>query len=203
MAATNVDIKRLFGCTISALQATQESSGSHNSENLPPVFGAVTKWIPPIQKLFETCKDHLNLAILDEGYFEDVSSTMEICKTKATRLDEIFYEVIRSSDAKERYQAIAKGDQLEDLMKIILRHAIQLSRSSTFTDVAGTQVEYLEEALRVFMAIPKSLPEDGPRYSFHNSGHGRMNVNTGTAPQNNNNSSGYQFNGPIHGFHLP
>jgi hypothetical protein len=30
-----------------------------------------------------------------------------------------------------------------------------------------------------------------------------MKVNTGAAPQNNNNSSGYQFNGPIHGFQPP
>jgi len=40
-------------------------------------------------------------------------------------------------------------------------------------------------------------------YTFNSNGPGSMNVNTGTAPQNNNNSSGNQFNGPIHGFQLP
>lgn len=118
-------------------------------------------------------------------------------------LDEIFYKVIRSSDAQEKYQAVARGDRLEDLIKKILKNAIQLSKSQILADVALMQVEDLENDLGIFLAMPGSLPEDAPRYSFHNSGQGWMNVNTGTAPQNNNNSSGYQFNGPIHGLQLP
>lgn len=41
-----------------------------------------------------------------------------------------------------------------------------------------------------------------PRYTFHNSGTGWINVNTGSAPQNINNGSGLQFNGPIQGLQL-
>ncbi|KAH6957872.1 Alpha/Beta hydrolase protein [Ilyonectria sp. MPI-CAGE-AT-0026] len=41
-----------------------------------------------------------------------------------------------------------------------------------------------------------------PRYTFHNSGTGWISVNTGSAPQNINNGSGLQFNGPIQGLQL-
>ncbi|KAE8141491.1 hypothetical protein BDV38DRAFT_188904 [Aspergillus pseudotamarii] len=203
MLTSEVDIKRLFSGTISALQAIQESSGSHTLENLPSVFGKVAKWIPTAQEFFESCKKHLSPAALNKGSLEDLSTAMEVCKGKAIRLDEIFYVVIRSSDASEEYQTVAKEDRLEDLMKAIFEHMIQLAKNPPFSEVVGSEVDRLEEGLRVLMAIPASLSGKRSSYLFHNSGDGWINVNTGTAPQNNNNSSGYQFNGLIHRLQFP
>ncbi|KAL3469230.1 alpha/beta-hydrolase [Aspergillus californicus] len=43
---------------------------------------------------------------------------------------------------------------------------------------------------------------NGPAYTLSNYGEGWINTNTGTAPQNNNNSTGYQFNGPVQSLQL-
>jgi protoheme ferro-lyase len=177
-----------------------------DAEDLPKVFHEVTRHIPLVQNHFTTFKEHIVRSKPNEESIQAASALVKVCRDKAKRLEEIFDEVISSSDpAKEgQYRKFAKGDRLEDLMKVILRNVILLAEEPLFADVTSSQVDDLKKALSEMAAIPASLPEDETSYSFHNSGNGWMNVNTGTAPQNNNNnSSGYQFNGAIHSFHLP
>ncbi|KAL2126833.1 hypothetical protein VTI74DRAFT_151 [Chaetomium olivicolor] len=63
---------------------------------------------------------------------------------------------------------------------------------------AGTDVQSFRPDER-----KSSQEEESAQNAFHNYGAGWMNVNTGSAPQYNNNSSGNMFNGPVHGLQLP
>jgi hypothetical protein len=146
-------------------------------------------------------KDHV-AAIQNEFPFEDIRPTIEGCKDKAVQLDEIFQQVIGSHDARQQYRKVASGCRLEDLMKGILEHEIELAASLPFKDVSNSKVDELKETLAKLEAIPISLPEEESSYSFRNEGNGWMNVNTGTGPQHNNNGTGNQFNAPIHGLQL-
>lgn len=57
-------------------------------------------------------------------------------------------------------------------------------------------MEELEEALEKVKALLPSLPENQSSYALYNSGSSYINTNTGNGPQNSNNSSSNQFNGP-------
>lgn len=195
--------RRLLSRLIFILQEAQHTSiGITTTNNLPAVFNGAAEFISLVQNVSEICIGHIT-AIQDNNSLQDVRPAIEGCTEKAAQLDEMFHHVIGASDAQEQYRMVAKGDRLEHVMKAILEHMTELATSSLFADVVGTKIDELKEALRKVKAIPDSLPEEESSYSFYNSGSGWMNVNTGTAPQNNNNSSGYQFNGPIHGFQSP
>ena len=99
---------------------------------------------------------------------------------KAVQLDGIFQHVIRSHGAEQQYRKIVSGYRLEDLIKGILEHQIELAASLPFKDVANSKVNKLKETLAKVQAIPILLSEEKASYSFRNEGNGWMNVNTGT-----------------------
>lgn len=121
---------------------------------------------------------------------------------KVVQLDEIFQQVIRRHDAEQQYRRIASGYRLEDLIKGILEHQIELAASLPLKGVANSKVNKLKETLAKVQAIPILLSEEKASYLFRNEGNGWINVNTGTGPQHNNNGTGGQFNAPIHGLQL-
>lgn len=199
LVVNRTKIRNSLSDTIHALAKTQESNRNPSPEGLPPVFGEVIAYIPLVHAVFISCKDHVP-SLQDEESAEEVRSILEHCKNKATRLDDIFQNVIGRPDAKEHYRTVAQGDRFEVLMKEILQNMIKLARTPPFIEVVGSKIEKLEEALRKVNAVPCSLPEAPPSSdNFHNTGAGFINANTGNGTQNNNNGGGFQFNGDVHG----
>jgi hypothetical protein len=82
-------------------------------------------------------------------------------------------------------------------MKEIITRAIQISNISQLAAIRGAEVEELGKALRSFVAMPASLPENKASYSFNNSGNGYQNINTSTGQQYNNTGAGNMFTGTI------
>ncbi|KAJ5718811.1 hypothetical protein N7488_004457 [Penicillium malachiteum] len=183
-------------------EAQQTSLRIPHTKDIPPVFIEVAPCLPLVQGVCDIIKDHV-IATQIEASFQDDRPAIEGCKDKATQLDEIFQQVIGRADARQQYRKVASGCRLEDVMKVILEHQIELAMIPTFKDVVSSKVDGLKEALAKVQEIPDSLPDEASSYSFRNEGNGWMNVNTGRGPQYNNNGTGNQFNGPIHGLQLP
>jgi hypothetical protein len=207
MPDDSADVIRLIGGTIYSLQTIAETcSNIDDTKDLPQAFHGVAKRLPLVQQVLVTAKSHIFKSNTDKEQSQDLKAAVQICKDKAIQLEEIFCEVLRKSDTPriERYRKVAgRGERVEGLMKVILKNVLALIREPTLKEAIGAQVEDLQKALEEVSAIQPSLPDDETsQYTFTNHGSGWMNVNTGTAPQNNNNSSGNQFNGVIHGLQL-
>jgi len=196
---------------ITVLDATTKVySAATDVSGLPPAFRDVSKRIPLIQDTLRAAETRLNKCDQAEDFYKAMKFTLECCKDKAERLQKIF-QTVTPRDGTPRFEryvqatrTLGKGNRVETLMKGILEDVQLLTGNHAVKAATEAQVKELQNALQEISAIPLSLPEDEPSsYTFYNSGEGRINVNTGGAPQNNNNSSGYQFNGPIHGFQLP
>ncbi|KAJ5738168.1 hypothetical protein N7493_001323 [Penicillium malachiteum] len=183
-------------------EAQQTSLRIPHTKDLPSVFNEIAPCLPLVQGVCDICKNYV-AAFQNDVSIQDIRPTIDGCKDKAVKLDEIFQQVIGSTDARKKYREVASGCPLEDVMKVILEHEIELATTLPFKDVLGPKVDELKETLVKVQAIPVSLVDEKSSYSFRNEGDGWMNVNTGTGPQHNNNGSGNQFNGPIHGLQLP
>ncbi|KAJ5519339.1 hypothetical protein LT330_008716 [Penicillium expansum] len=192
----------ILGDTINALKKAERNSGDPNLGNAPAIFRETAVRIPSLLTYFEKFKQHLDTTMMVEEFPRSAIRTMEICEENATRVNEIFSGVVGSSNAAAQYRKVARGDQLEDLMKKILTDAIEMSNITQLAVIRGAEVEELNKALRSFMAMPASLPENQSAYSFDNSGSGYQNINTSTGNQYNNTGPGNMFTGTIRGLKM-
>ena len=202
MSSANPTLSLILDQTINALRNAERNSSDQNVGNTPPIFREAAKRVPSLLVYFEKCKQHLDATMTAEELPQSAIHTMKICESNALRVNEIFSGVVGSSNAAEKYQRIARGDRLEDLMKEILTQAIQISNITQLAAIRGAEVEELDKALRSFMAMPASLPENKTSYSFNNSGNGYQNINTSTGHQYNNTGSGNMFTGTIQGLQI-
>ncbi|KAJ5822596.1 hypothetical protein N7447_004936 [Penicillium robsamsonii] len=193
---------RILGDTINALENVERKSHEPNGGNAPVVFRETAKHIPSLLVYFEKCKQHLDATIMAEEFHRLTIGYLKTCERNASRVNEIFTGVVGSSNSAEQYRRVAQGDQLEDLMKKILENAIAMSSTTQLTAISGTEVHGLNQSLCEFQAMPASLPEVKPSYSFTNFGSGNQNLNTGTGHQYNNNGSGNMFTGAIQSFSM-
>ncbi|KAL6401588.1 hypothetical protein AUP68_15465 [Ilyonectria robusta] len=203
------EVKRLIAGTLFALQNTTDTCGDIDKANgIPPAFHEVFRTVAPVQDYLQGIKLHVANCNSDESFWQEIKPAIEGCRDNATRIDEIFFAVVPDGNGprQERYRnAAGKGDRVEDLMKAILRFVVGLAEKPDFGgEVAASLSEQLKKSLEHISALSPSLPDDvAGQYNFHNSGAGWMNVNTSYAPQNNNNGTGIQFNGPVEGLQLP
>ena len=206
MPATD-EVRRLLGDTRYALESVSETCSSiGEAEDLPSAFLKVAQRFRHTQEFFEAIKSHIAKSNPDEEACQDMKPAMEVCKDKAKRLDEIYYEVVPKSDTPpmERYKSAARGDRVEDLMKAVLRSALGLAEKPALKAAAETHVKELQEGFQEISTISRSLPDDNSaQNAFHNYSTGWMNINMGSAPQHNNNSSGTQLNGTFNDLQLP
>ncbi|OQE92945.1 hypothetical protein PENNAL_c0006G05314 [Penicillium nalgiovense] len=202
MSSANPTLSLILGDTINALKKAERNSGDPDVGNTPAIFHEAAKRIPSLLIYFEKCKQHLDATMTATDFPRSAIHTMEICERNALRVNEIFSGVVGSSNAAEQYRRVARGDRLEDLMKEILTHAIQISNISQLAAIRGAEVEELGKALRSFVAMPTSLPENKASYSFNNSGNGYQNINTSTGHQYNNTGAGNMFTGTIQGLQM-
>lgn len=181
--------------------------GIDKANDIPPAFHEVFQTVAPVQNLLQGIKHHVANRDSNESFWQEIKPAMEVCRDNATRLDEIFFEVVPDGNGprQEQYRnAAEKRDQVEDLMKILLGFIIGLAEKPDLGEIAASQLEELQKSLEHISALSPSLLDDETRqYSFQNSGAGWINVNTGIGPQNNNNASGIQFSGPVEGLQLP
>ncbi|OQE16224.1 hypothetical protein PENFLA_c028G04597 [Penicillium flavigenum] len=202
MSSANPTHSLILGDTINALRKAERNSSDPNVGNTPAIFREAAKRIPSLLVYFEKCRQHLDATMTAEDLPQSAIQTMEICESNALRVNEIFSGVVGSSNAAEQYRRVARGDRLEDLMKEILTHAIQISNISQLAAIRGAEVDELGKALHTFVAMPASLPENKASYSFNNSGNGYHNINTSTGQQYNNTGAGNMFTGTIQGLQM-
>ncbi|KAJ5972953.1 uncharacterized protein N7479_002871 [Penicillium vulpinum] len=193
---------RILAETINALEKAERNSLDPNGRDTPPIFRETAKHIPSLLAYFGKCKQQLNETMMTEELPQSTIDAMEICEGNATRVNEIFSGVVGSSNAVEQYRKVARGDQLEVLMKEILENAIKISEIRQLAVIRGVEVQKLSTALGRFTEMSASSPEVQSPYSFYNSGNGHQNINTSTGHQYNNSGPGNMFTGVIHGFQM-
>ncbi|KAH6982633.1 hypothetical protein EDB80DRAFT_736123 [Ilyonectria destructans] len=201
------EVNRLIGGTLLAFQNTTDTCHDiDKAKDLPSAFHEVFQAVAPVKNFLEGIKLNVVNRNSEESFWQEIKPAMQVCRDNATRLDEIFFAVVPEGNGtrQERYRnAAGKRDRVEDLMKILLKFVVGLAEKPDVGEVARSQLEELQNFLLQISALSPSLPDDETcQYSFHNSGAGWMNVNTGNAPQHNNNASGIQFNGPVEGLQL-
>lgn len=202
------EVNRLIGGTLLAFQNTADTCRDiDKTKDLPSAFYKVSQAVAPVKTFLEGIKLNVVNRNSEESFWQEIKPAMQVCRDNAIRLDEIFFAVVPegSGTRQERYlNAAGKRDRVEDLMKLMLKAVVGLAEKPDLGEVARSQLEELQNFLRQISALSPSLPDDETgQYSFHNSGAGWMNVNTGSAPQHNNNGTGVQFNGPVEGLQLP
>ncbi|VUC35724.1 unnamed protein product [Clonostachys rosea] len=208
MPATDAYLaQRQIGETIRALEKTKDNKDHlEGAEDLPPVFIKMDNSVAVVLDFFKTVQDHSLKSSLGEGDYQAVKGPLEVAKQKASRLEEIFFEMVPDADTprQDRYRkAAGKDGRVEELVKAILNIALDLAGKSAFERLAEDHVETLQKGLEEVSKIQPSLLEDQAEQSFHHSGSGSNIINYGPGPQNNNTGSGFQFNGAIKNFRSP
>lgn len=146
-------------------------------------------------------KTHILKSTPDEKSCKEIKPTVERCKEKASRLENIFHQVVpqASTPRPERYRlavtALGKGNRVETLMKGMLEDVKLLAGNQAVKAATEAEIGKLVKAIEELVAMPPSLSEDTPGNSINNYGSGTVNANTGEGTQNNNTGSGKQFNG--------
>lgn len=160
-----------------------------DGEDLPQAFHEVAKRIQLIVHTLQIAKKHILKSTPDEKSCKEMKPTMERCKDKALRLEDIFHQVVPqgSTPRPERYRLavteLGKGNRVEALMKGMLGDVKLLAGNQAVKAVTKAEVEKLVKAIEEMSAMPPSLSEDTPGNSINNYGSGTVNANTGEGTQ--------------------
>ncbi|OCK76161.1 SesA protein, partial [Lepidopterella palustris CBS 459.81] len=172
-----------------------------DGEDLPQAFHEVAKKVELVVGTLRIAKTHILKSTPDEKSCKEIKPTVERCKEKASRLENIFHQVVpqASTPRPERYRlavtALGKGNRVETLMKGMLEDVKLLAGNQAVKAATEAEIGKLVKAIEELVAMPPSLSEDTPGNSINNYGSGTVNANTGEGTQNNNTGSGKQFNG--------
>lgn len=199
--------------------STKLYSACRDKSKLPQAFREAAQRLSLVQETLQTVKSQLSeeqsrerQTQEDEDAWERakaaIKSTLQACRDKVDKLDELFKEVIPTRDASryERYwkvaKAVGRASEVELLMKIILENVQLLAGNQIFKVASTAQVEELKKALTEIEILPPSVPKSKAALAsmgIYNYGSEPQYVHTGSGDQNNNTGRGNQFSGTFNG----
>ncbi|KAL5610682.1 hypothetical protein FOBRF1_006799 [Fusarium oxysporum] len=190
----------LIRATISILKSAEEVHGdADDAKSLPPAFHDVAKHLQVVCDALDIAQKQIRQR-KDDSACAETKPSVEECKGKAARLENLFLKVVPSAAAEttERYREavreLGKGSRVETLMKGIMEDVhLLLTVDDEMKAAAESQLRSLVEAMKEVSAIPPSLQDESPAFGIHNYGSGPQNVVMGNGPQHNNNGQGQQF----------
>ncbi|EHK19755.1 uncharacterized protein TRIVIDRAFT_68240 [Trichoderma virens Gv29-8] len=193
-----------IGEAISKFMSIGDVHGDINTvEGLPPAFKDVNKHIPTVCEALTAAQGHIRDR-KEDRISTEMTSTVEECKIKATRLAALFLNVVpQETDDRVKFYHIAvrqlgERSRVETLMKDAMEAIkVLLTVDDEMKEATKSQLKKLVEALQEVSAIPQSLQDESSSQGsgINNYGSGPQNVNTGSAPQYNNNGNAPQING--------
>lgn len=183
-----------ISAVISILDASKKVWESARKDiDLPKTFIEVARRLPVLQETLQTCYKHLEPVANDlpKETVDGLDKSLEITKSQARALRDIFEETIPGSDSgrmerlKKAVNRVGKGKKVEQLMEGISKDARQIADLHAVKSANPELANNLDKLIQDLRGLEPSLPNEPAQGNHFYNYDGKQYNNTGKGNQFN------------------